>query len=484
MSRWSWAVPALLVLGLVTACSSDSPTSTEPPPVEPDPTVWTPPNALPAFPGAEGFGAYTVHGRGGRLTKVTNLNDSGPGSLRDALQGNDLPPRFVVFDVGGVIELETPIIVRSGSVYVAGQSAPGDGITLKGAQLSIQASDVAIRFLRTRPGDGPRGAPFESRDGIHIMGSASRHLRNIILDHISSSWSVDENVTVQPGSGGSVENVTIQWSITSEALHDSFHPKGPHSMGMLIAEGSRFITIHHNLMAHNNQRNPRIKHDARNVDVVNNVLYNWGQFAAEIGERADLPPTTVNFVKNFWKAGPDSPQPALRREVRVKPMSFDHPSGPSGIYFEGNHGPSRPPGAAEWALSDVEQAFPGQLQRYVRPSRFVHAPVQEHSAQAAYDLVLDRAGATVPVRDAVDLRVVASVRTGTGRIIDSPADVGGYPAYAAAARPADWDTDGDGIPDAWELANGLNPNDPSDGNRDRNGDGYTNVEEYLNSLVR
>lgn len=451
---------------------------------------WTPATSLPAFPQAEGFGAYTTHARGGRVIKVSNLNDRGPGSLRAAVEGNNLGARFVIFDISGVIQLESPIVVRSGNLYIAGQTAPGDGITLKGAQLSIQANEVVVRHIRTRPGDETLGAGYDGRDGIHILGSSTRHLRNIIFDHISSSWSTDENMTIWPGgSNGRIENVTYQWSIISESLLNSFHPKGPHSMGLLIGEGSRNISIHHNLMAHNNQRNPRVKQDVLNADIVNNVMYNWGEFAAEVGERADLPPTTVNFVKNFWKAGADSPLPTVRREVRVKPMPVDQGAG---IYFEGNFGPSRPFGGTqrpgqqlppEWAISDIEQRYPTQLEQYVSTIRFPHAPITEQRADLAYRLVLARAGATVPTRDAVDERVTNSVQEGSGKIIDSQSEVGGWPEYRVETRPADWDTDSDGMPDRWELEKDLDPSDPTDANQDRIGDGYTNIEEYINSLV-
>ncbi|HEV2148382.1 MAG TPA: hypothetical protein VGR37_13350 [Longimicrobiaceae bacterium] len=478
---------AVLSAGVV-GCT-DAPTHVAPPTAERAASyAWNPSTPLPAFPGAEGFGAYTTHGRGGQVVKVTNLNDRGPGSLRAAVEGNGLPARIVVFEVGGVIQLESPIVIRSGRLYVAGQTAPGDGITLKGAQLSVQASDVVVRYLRTRPGDEPLGAGYDGRDGIHVLGSSSRHLRNIIFDHISSSWSVDENMTIWPGgSSGRIENVTFQWSIVSESLYRSFHGKGAHSMGMLVGEGSRNITIHHNLLAHNNQRNPRIKQDVLNADVVNNVMYNWGDFAAEVGESLAHPPTTVNFVGNFWKAGENSPLPTRRREVRVKAM----PVG-SGIYFEGNYGPSRPfsgtqrPGqelAAEWAVSDIEQRYPTELERYVSAVRFTHAPVREERADLAYTLVLAKAGATVPFRDAVDERVIGEVRRGRGAIIDSQAQVGGWPEYRVERRPEGWDTDGDGMPDAWEAEHGLDPSDPSDGSQDRDGDGYTNLEEYLSSLV-
>jgi len=468
------------------------PTSASPYSLEPSNSVsypWNPTTSLPAFPGAEGFGAYTEHGRGGRVVKVSNLNDTGTGSLRWALtHASNAGARIIVFDVGGVIHLASPINIRNGNVYIAGQTAPGDGITLTGSQLSIQTSDVVVRHIRSRPGDGA-GTGYDGRDGLQIIThSGNRQLRNIILDHVSVSWGVDENASIWPSttSGSRIENVTVQWSVISEALMNSFHSKGAHSMGFLVGEGSRNISFHHNLLAHNNQRNPRIKHDVLNADIVNNVMYNWGEMSAEVGERTDLPPSTINFVKNYWRSGSDSPIPTDRREVRVKPMAIG-----SGIYFEGNFGPSRPfsgnqrPGQqypAEHAISDIERRYPDEMERYISQTRFLHAPIQEQRADLAYNLVLARAGATVPTRDAVDERVIHSVRQRLGVIIDSPSQVGGLPDYRTVTRPADWDTDGDGMPDWWEIANGLDPNDPSDAILVRP-NGYTNIEAYINSLT-
>jgi hypothetical protein len=364
---------------------------------------WNPSTSLPAFPGAEGFGAFTTHGRGGQVIRVTSLSDDNVrGTLRWALTSSlNSGPRIIVFDVGGVIELRSPINIRNGNVYIAGQTAPGDGITLTGSQLSIQTSDVVVRHIRTRPGDGPVGTGYDGRDGLQIIThSGNRQLRNIILDHVSTSWGVDENASIWPSTaaGSRIENVTVQWSVISEALMNSFHSKGPHSMGFLIGEGTRNVSFHHNLLAHNNQRNPRVKHDVLNADIVNNVMYNWGEMSAEVGERTDLPPSTINFVGNFWKSGDDSPAQHLRSEVRVKPMAIG-----SGIYFEGNFGPSRPfsgdlrPGQqhpAEWAISDIERRYPDELDRYVSRTRFTHAPIREHRADLAYVQVLARGGNT------------------------------------------------------------------------------------------
>lgn len=418
--------------------------------------------ALPAFPGAEGFGTQTVHGRGGRVIQVTNLNDTGAGSLREALAATG--PRIVVFRVGGLITLSTPIEIRSPNVYVAGQTAPGDGITLRGSQISVKASDVVIRYVRSRPGDGSTGTACGSRDGLQIINGP---WKNIVLDHVSASWGVDENMSLWPSSSSTpTTDVTIQWSIISEALMNSCHPEGPHSMGILLGDFAQNVSMHHNLMAHNNQRNPRIKGSVQKADIVNNVFYNYGQIAGQFGESSKV--STANFVKNYWKKGPSSTA-SYELSVATKMSSG------TGIYYLGNVGPRRPTG------TEPEYAISSQGSLYAVSTRFAAPPITEQTALAAYDLILPRAGASYPVRDAVDARIVSEVQNGTGRIINSPADVGGYPAYRNGTPPVD--TDADGMPDSWESARGLNPSDASDAVLDRDGDGYTNVEEYVNSLV-
>jgi pectate lyase len=213
---------------------------------------------IPAFPGAEGFGSHTPGGRGGRVIEVTNLNPDGPGSLREACAAKG--PCIVVFRVGGTIEINRGLSIREPFITIAGQTAPGDGICLRGGTLGVHTHDVVIRYLRVRVGDSPEGPDPENRDCIDISGDADR-VYNVVVDHCSFSWSTDENVATWYGP----RDVTIQWCITSESLNDSLHPKGPHGKGMILGSQDNTITIHHCLFAHNADRNPLIGDTGNNV---------------------------------------------------------------------------------------------------------------------------------------------------------------------------------------------------------------------------
>jgi parallel beta-helix repeat protein len=410
-----------------------------------------------AFPGAEGFGAYAAGGRGGRVIEVTNLDDSGAGSLRAAVAASG--PRIVVFRVGGTIELETLLAINNPYITIAGQSAPGGGIAIKNSAtntsgaLAIDTHDVVLRYLRVRPGAG------NHQDALTIRAGS-----NIIVDHCSFAWAVDEGVNTWQGPS----NISIQWTIIAEGLHRSTHYEGPHSMGLFLgSEKSRNISVHHNLLAHNNQRNPAIK-TAGTVDVVNNVVYNWGvgQPTAWVGDKFGRIP--LNFVGNYYKPGPDSDTSKHAVLVREYGHGF-------ALFVEGNLGPHRP------TLAQPDHAIVAPNGRkYLVRTRNEAPPVATTSASEALALVLESAGATLPQRDAVDARIVSDVRASTGRIIDNPAQVGGWPVLAAGVPPPD--TDRDGMPDDWERARGLDPR-RDDSRDDRDGDGYTNVEEYLNGLV-
>lgn len=398
-------------------------------------------SALPAFPGAEGFGSETPGGRAGAVLQVTTLADSGPGSLREALTTPG--PRIVVFRVGGTILLEEMIRVRHPYLTIAGQTAPGDGITIRNGShrstpLRVETHDVVIRHLRIRP--GPGGGP----DGLSIGRG-----RNIVVDHCSLSWAVDENLAVT----GNSRDVTVQWSVIAEGLHDSTHPKGPHSMGDLI--GSRGdVSLHHNLYAHNDARNPRIGGGPKTVDFVNNVIYNFGSMAGRLSARRLV---RVNYVGNVVRPGPSSHPDAVA-------LGMPNPY-PVEVFARDNVLPRR---------GLVDDDFEGTLVKARHPA----PPVTTSPAQDAYEAVLRSAGATRPRRDAIDARIVASVRERSGRVIDHPEDVGGWISARGGTAPAD--RDGDGMPDAWEVRHGFDPDDPSDGSKDADGDGYTNVEEFLN----
>ena len=419
------------------------------------------PAALPAFPGAEGFGAATPGGRGGKIVEVTNLDDDGPGSLRQACYAAG--PRIVVFRVAGIIELQSDIKISNGRITIAGQSAPGDGVCLKNSTLRICTHDVVVRFMRCRVGDGPLGTPPENRDALKIEGT---RVRNVVVDHCSMSWSIDENVSTW----ASPRDVTVQWCIIAEALYKSRHPKCPHSMGLLLGDRSTRMTFHHNLLAHNSWRNPLMQGRGDQVaeyDFRNNVIYNYGKFCSVVRGRI-----RVNYVANYIKPGPDSVDPN-ELDIDVERRNGAYPQ----VYVANNVGPNCPTGTGDsWAMVR-DMANLGQSKLRVK-APFNYPPVKGQTAQEAYRDVLERAGAIRPGRDAVDARIVADVQNTTGRIINSQDEVGGWPAYKPGS-PAP-DSDHDGMPDVWERQHGFLPDDPGDGPKDRDGDGYTNVEEFLN----
>lgn len=403
----------------------------------------------PAFPGAEGFGAHARGGRGGEVIFVTNLNDSGPGSLRAAVKTKG--PRYILFRVSGIIELKDSLVIEEPFVTIAGQSAPGDGVCLKNYDCTIRTHDVVIRHLRFRPGDEPGAAlrakkkPFEP-DAVSISNPS----RNVILDHCSASWSTDECCTV---SGAEVDNVTVQWCIISESLHDSHHHKGPHGYGSLIRSGGK-VTYHHNLYAHHTTRAPRpgtYGDGSILFDFRNNVIYDANGYSAE-------DPVRMNYVGNYIRR----PHEWVFKVGGKKTHIFQ-----ASNFLDG--GGAR--NADFWQL--IAKAKRGNRQ----PDAYEVAAVQTHSADEAYEAVLATAGATLPRRDAVDARVVEQVRAGTGEVIDSQDEVGGWPQYQSVAPAADGDDDG--MPDQWEAAHRFAAATP-DHNADADGDGYPNLEEFLN----
>jgi pectate lyase len=423
---------------------------------------------LPAFPGAEGFGAGASGGRGGDVYLVTNLNDDGPGSLRDAVsKGN----RTVVFEVSGTIELKRRLQISVPNLTIAGQTAPGDGICLRGRELFIRdTSNVIVRFLRVRPGDEAKA----ELDAITIWNSG-----DIILDHCSMSWSTDSLNDVVKESG----NVTVQWSILSEPLTKSVHGKGAHGYatgwdGRKRGGGS----YHHNLVAHASSRAPRLgyyKEGRGRIDVRNNVIYHCGLSYG--GEGDDF-----NFVANYYRPGPT----ALRRDKSLFRVSAATAKGYfAGNIYEGEDATNRDNRLAivveqpRPSTQPTTQPLVPVTQADVLVDRpFEMAPVKTEPAEVAYERVLTHAGAVLPKRDAVDARIVKDVRDRTGALINSPSDVGGWPELKSAPAPADRDRDG--LPDAWEAARGLNPDDPSDQAKPSpNAGGYTNLEVYLNHLA-
>jgi pectate lyase len=436
-----------------------------PPPNPTTPRPVEPQGGLPVFPGAEGFGTRTIAGRGGRIIEVTSLADSGPGSLREAL--NDPSPRIIVFRVGGTIELTESLAITHPFVTVAGQTAPGDGICIKNAGIYITTHDVLIQHLRVRPGNQGDVEP-ENNDAISILGphASNEGAYNVVIDHVSASWGEDETISTWYGA----HDITISWSIISEALNRSRHRKETHSAGLLVGDSSYHVSMHHNLLAHNDFRNPNISQGGTH-DFVNNVIYNWGVLPAEIYDYGSN--TFLNFIGNYFIPGPST---------TTGPYEILFNEGDPRIYVEGNIGPHRPDETmSEWALVGFGWGEEGVApEEYRSLTRFTTHPITATSAAQALEDVLAGAGATEPRRDPVDERVVSEVMSRTGAIIDSPQDVGGYPTLASGVPPED--SDHDGMADDWERAIGLDPSDPSDGNGDLDGDGYTNVEEYLHEL--
>jgi pectate lyase len=435
-----------------------------------------------AFPEAEGFGKYTTGGRGGKVFIVTNLNDRGPGSLREALEAQG--PRTVVFEVSGNIELESVLRVRSSDLTIAGQTAPGDGITLKNYPLKIRGYDnIIIRYLRVRMGD---------TKGLEDDAFEAQFCNGLIIDHCSFSWGTDETLSMY-----NVENVTLQYSIISEGLHDSVHEKGPHGYGGLL--GGAKVSYFRNLIAHFWIRMPS-RTDLGNVhgivDLSENVIYNWGMRATDNGFN-----TITNIYRNYYKPGPTSFERNSRTTYFLNPTMLNNDPNTYGkFYLEGNFMPTIDLSNDQWRGVTLENQnntqlyidllknrdSSGNLAPFNMPSNLYNNTLE---AVEAYNLVLNNAGANF-AQDAVDKRVLQEVKTGThtyrgsktgfAGIIDSQADVGGWPELKSL--PAPEDTDRDGMPDEWEIKNGLNPNEPDHNGNDLHPN-YTNLEVYINSLV-
>ena len=416
-----------------------------------------------AFPGAAGYGGSARGGRGGRVIKVTNLDDSGPGSLRQAVVWRG--PRTVIFEVSGNIDLERDLDIHRGQLTIAGQTAPGDGVTLRGHGVNVRADDVIIRYIRVRPGDQ---AGVET-DAISIFSGS-----NIIIDHCSTSWATDETLSISPSKKDairSIDNVTVQWSTISKSLNESVHSKGPHGYGTLLrGSGGARYTLHHNLWAHHRARMPRpgnyVGRDMDPVgplfDIRNNVFYNWGgKYSGYNGDSDSL--SRYSFVGNHYFTGPNS----------KAAMAFDESNPNASLYFADNF----MNGVLVTDALTVVSLPPGlSLAR----QDFNHGYSLPPASPSASETILEFAGASLS-RDAVDKRIASDVRNRTGRIIDDVSDTTGWPVLDSLPAPAEGD--GDGVPDDWEVSAGLDPADAGDGQLDRNDDGYTNLEEYLNSLV-
>jgi pectate lyase len=445
----------------------------------------TPP--VPAFPGAEGFGSMTRGGRGGKVLTVTNLNDSGPGSLREACETEG--SRIVVFRVSGTITLESRLRISNPYITIAGQTAPGDGICIKKYPLSINASEVIIRYIRVRLGD---------EAGVDADAISSRYNKNIIIDHVSASWSVDETVSIYH-----CENVTVQWCLVSESMYNAGHAKGTHGFGGIW--GSNRSTYHHNLLAHHSSRNPRFASGCGYNDFRNNVVYNWGYNSAYGGEKQqqgneNFNFTVINMVANYYKPGPATRPGKVTYRI-INPSSSNLADDFGKWYVADNvvHGNTAVT-ANNWDGGVQPQGGSSYIAGLKLHQPFASMPISQQTAEEAYYSVLDNVGASLPKRDTVDVRIVDETRNGYATyegvtyknknrvpdkskkcgIIDSQTDVGGWPELKSL--PAPLDSDGDGMPDEWEKRYGLDPRDASNASKDKDGDGYTNIEEYLNGI--
>ena len=411
---------------------------------------------VPAFPGAQGFGANTPGGRGGRVIFVTNLNDAGPGSLRAACDAEG--PRTVIFRISGLITLASPITVKNPFLTIAGQTAPGDGICLRNFTFNIATHDVVVRYLRSRLGD----LSAQESDSITLVSGA----HDVVLDHCSATWSIDESLSL----AGNVSNVTIQWCLIGNALNHSKHAKGDHGYGSL-SRANGPVTWHHNLWVHNNSRNPRLgdnygRPPFPTFDVRNNVMYDYGEICSGLTQGV----LKVNYVANYIRPGPSS-----------KASTPIHVGGPSQLtfYIRDNVFEGHDSFTQDNSMFFDPVMINGKRQLEIVSQPFDAPPVQTSSAHDAYLAVLASVGASLPRRDSADARIINEVKSGTGSIIDSQEQVGGWPELKSATPPVD--TDEDGMPDSWERRFGLNPRDASDGAADKDHDGYTNLEEYLNN---
>lgn len=449
-------------------------------------TVWMfRPRHL-AFPSAEGYGRFARGGRGGVVVEVTNLNDSGPGSLREALTNTIYGPRTVVFAVSGLITLESDLIISQYNPYVtlAGQTAPGKGICTRKYQLGVSGGrDLIMRHMRSRPGN---------ISGTTLNGSGLSGSDHCIMDHVSISWGIDEELSTRTS-----KNVTFQRSLISEALNIAGHQNYPAGTahGYAASVGGDVASLHHNLLAHNEGRNWSLAggldaaaNFAGRLDIFNNVVYNWGHRTTDGGAMQ------VNFVANYYKPG------AASTFFYALSAQYDNFPGTQQYFFTNNVMPGH------FGLSNQSAgrtATPGTGSVPTNYPIWVGSPffpsyATIDTATNAYKLVLSDVGCNQPQMDDHDVRVVRETidgtytYTGTGPYGGSPGlpnsqdDVGGWDNYPSVQRIA-WDSDHDGLPDWWELAKNFNPNsvfgDFSDSNADPDGDEYTNLEDYLNWLA-
>ena len=453
-------------------------------------TLDTNPELVAACKHIEGGGAAVTGGDGATIYRVSRLDDAldpntgrpMAGTLRYAV--SQTGARRVLFTTSGTIHLNSELRIKTGSITIDGQSAPGDGICIADYPLVINASNVIVRFLRVRLGD----VSNTETDALSVNNS-----KDVVLDHLSCSWSVDECVSCYGN-----ENFTMQYCIISESLKNSIHGKGSHGYGGIW--GGKNASFHHNLLAHHDSRNPRFDHDyvdarfAGPIDYVNNVVYNWGGNSTYGGEGTDKGAggRHINMVNNYYKYGPATGKKTRLVDPTVSCGNCaDHPGGTvqgpkiylAGNYMYGSEAVTRD----NWEGSTVKTEAVKASSRWTG----ITALKNEQTAEDAYETVLAKAGCSFS-RDVVDTRIVNEVRNGnytfkgsngsTNGLIDTQSDVGGWPELKTAEKPMD--TDYDGIPDEWETQFGLNPNDPNDAREITLVSGHTNLDVYLCYLVR
>lgn len=440
MPRRGLVVLVGLFVGACASGSGEAPVA--PPPVEAAP----PESGRPCFAGAQGWGTTTPGGRDGAVLLVTHLRDDGPGSLRAAVEAE--VPRTVVFRVAGTITLAKPLRVRAPFLTVAGQSAPGGGICLRGAPLLVRTHDVVLRHLRLRLGPGSQD------DALRIGPQAAR----VVIDHCSLSWGVDETASVTGAS-----DVTFSWCLIAEGLREAGHEKGQHSMG-LLARQARRLAIHHCLFARSRDRNPQLE-EGTSALVLGNVVSHWKN-ATRLNDMDDPWPGLVDVVENVYL----NPR-TLRGEVVLSPSVTN-----ARVFLAGNRGPRRASDQAdEWALV-TDESPGGRFGLDARRPALPACAIDRPGPGRAWEVI--RAAVGAQPRDACDARIVADVEAGSGpEAIDDPVEVGGWPELAAGEPPPDGD--GDGLPDAWEQARGLDPADPRDVWSDPAGDGVGALERWL-----
>jgi hypothetical protein len=475
----------------------------------------------PAFPGAVGQGAAASGGRGGDVYHVTTLADYNPktepkieGSLRHAIRSAEAP-RTIVFDVGGAIALHAPLEIRKNDLTIAGQTAPG-GVTLWGYPVEVsQATNVIVRYVRVRLGDfhvrraGGVPAPAGSRNDLDPASANALYVGNgserVILDHVSATWGIDETLSVTKA-----RDVTIQNCLVAESFNESLHPKGPHGFGSLVrgeltaadqAAGGGGFTFFGNLWAHHRGRMPSLggqqkldagqtEADRRRTDVnlVNNVVYDWGNQATH---RSELGEVRANIIGNLFVSGPaKNGDYSFRENVPDRTVVFQR-GNVQDLDEDGEHD------GREVAPADAADAFrdfgaEDQLLSEGEPLPFLDGVAPHiHTAEEAYAAVVAGVGASLH-RDAIDQRVIDSLRGRTGGLInsqeqlrDSAGKLPGIDDLVEQRRPAGFDSDGDGMPNAFETDHGLNPQDPADGDAaNLSAEGFTNLEVYLNTLVQ